>query len=104
MGIFFSFELAAFELANKLITIASEHCIAFEHSLTKGRLGGIVDEVVQDRDTKLRPKFPETGFPMDSGSLRIRAIRGIYRNRDFTCTCPHSRSYGQVNSTAFVKP
>jgi hypothetical protein len=62
MGIFFSFELAAFELANKLITIASEHFIAFEHSLTKGRLGGIVDEVVQDRDAKLRPKFPETGF------------------------------------------
>jgi hypothetical protein len=66
MAIFFSFELAAFELANKLITIASEHCIAFEHSLTKGRLGGIVDEVVQDRDAKLRPKFPETGFPVSA--------------------------------------
>jgi hypothetical protein len=35
IGIFVSFALAAFELANRLITIAPEHCIAFEHSLTK---------------------------------------------------------------------
>ena len=44
IGIFVSFKLEAFELANKLITIAPEHCIAFERSLTKGRFGGIVDE------------------------------------------------------------
>jgi hypothetical protein len=30
MGIFVSFELGAFELANRLITVAPEHCIAFE--------------------------------------------------------------------------
>jgi hypothetical protein len=30
IGIFVSFELGAFELANRLITVAPEHCIAFE--------------------------------------------------------------------------
>jgi hypothetical protein len=37
IGIFVSFELGAFELANRLITIAPEHCSPFEHSMTKGR-------------------------------------------------------------------
>ena len=49
IGIFASFELGAFELANRLITIAPEHCIPFEHSLTKARLRGIVDGVVVTR-------------------------------------------------------
>jgi len=52
-------KLEAFELANKLITIAPEHCIAFERSLTKGRLGGIVDEWSITRNSYLEQDFAD---------------------------------------------